>query len=680
LPQAPGVLGIRPQIGARQRRPLVYVCLMAAIRLRSVCFGSLLGALVFACNGAGSDEMGSPQAPSGTAIPSSAVPSNSTNGPSDAPVATGSADPVSPTPPTSNGEPVGPQPPSASMGPVATTPPDGPEPSNPEPSATVPDVAPTASGEPAVAPSASSGGKDEPPTSAFELEFDVLWDFEQGDTSSSLDVSGQLPLELRSASVEQTAGDRHLNLDGEGSDAIATETVVDTSVDFSISAWVRLDQSSDFSTFVGVNGEQVGAVYLQKRSDGRLSFTTFPQDSTSASSCVATAEIQPRSGEWYHLVGTRSAATREQRIYVDGVLSGKRTCPGDVFAAEGGVSVGRGLYGGEPADWVTGAIDDIGLINRVLSPDEVVDLYRAGAPEANYYLFAYFVEVSQGRGDGLRLAHSHDGLHWGAIGAGKVFMPPSVGGGSFRDPHVMRDPDGVFHLVWTTTCVPWAESNCVQDRGLGHASSPDMVSWSEADYVEIDLDVEHVWAPETFFDASSGQYMVFWSSPLDQNPSSSDPHSIYYVLTQDFQDFSEPEVLYSQPGRNFIDATISARSDGYLMIVKDEADGQKNLRAVSSAQLFGSDAWTAAPSAPITGNYAAEGPSFLERNGELYVYFDKYGDGAYGAVQAESDSMLDQPSAWRDISGSVFFPGVRHGTPIEVPWDVFRAVALTAGE
>ncbi len=84
--------------------------------------------------------------------------------------------------------------------------------------------------------------------------------------------------------------------------------------------------------------------------------------------------------------------------------------------------------------------------------------------------------------------------------------------------------------------------------------------------------------------------------------------------------------------------------------------------------MFGSDAWTAAPSAPITGNYAAEGPSLLERNGELYTYFDKYGDGAYGALQANATDTLDEPDAWQDISDSVFFPGVRHGTPIAVPW------------
>ncbi len=373
----------------------------------------------------------------------------------------------------------------------------------------------------------------------------------------------------------------------------------------------KLEELDGFDTFVAAEGEQVSAFFLQLRDDRRLSFTTLPADMTSAVSCVASAEIQPRPGEWYHVVVTESAATREQRIYVDGALSGKATCPGAPFAATSGITVGRGLYDATESDFLDGAVDDLGLISRVLEPSEVLALYRAGRPEQKNYLFAYFVEVTEGRGDGLRLAHSHDGLHWGAIGGGrKVFMPPSVGGGSFRDPHVMRAPDGQYHLVWTTTCVPWAEANCVQDRGLGHATSPDLVTWSQADYITVDLDVEHVWAPETYYDEASAQYLLFWSSPLDQTQGS-DPHSIYYVLTSDFQEFSAPEVLYSQPARNFIDATIRADSGGYLMVLKDEADGQKNLRALRSTALFGEGAWTAAPSMPITGGYAAEGPSFL---------------------------------------------------------------------
>jgi len=514
----------------------------------------------------------------------------------------------------------------------------------------------------------------------LEIDFDAYWDFEAEVAGSVPDTLGSdFALQLQGAALAAGPTGQYLRITGANSSAATASAPLDTSASFSVSAWIRLDALGNFTTLVAQDGDAVSAFYLQKRSDERLSFTTFPEDSTAATSCVTTGEIKPRLGEWYHVVGTRDAASREQRLYVDGLLSGRVTCPGGVFRAPGALSVGRGWYAGAATDFVDGGVDDLGIIGRVLEPEEVFELYRVGRPDAHHYLFAYFVEVAQGRGDGLRLAHSHDGLHWGAIGAGKVFMPPSVGGGSFRDPHVMQDPGGMYHLVWTTTCVPWAEANCVQDRGLGHASSPNLVDWGDPDYIEIGLNVEHVWAPETAYDEATSQYLVFWSSPLDQNPSASDPHSIYYLLTPDFQSFTAPEVLYSQPGRNFIDATIRRQGDGYLMIIKDEADGQKNLRALRSPTLFGAGAWTSSPSAPLTGNYAAEGPSLLQRDGELFTYFDKYGEGAYGALRATADTNLDQPASWQDISDSVFFPGVRHGTPIEVPWGVLRAVALEAG-
>lgn len=527
------------------------------------------------------------------------------------------------------------------------------------------------------APSATGGALVDDEIDELLSEFAAYWDFESAEGQIVQPVVGNAALELSDATVGPGTNGNELGISSASSTATTAAPVLNTSEDFSVSTWVRLDELDGYDTFVGMDGASLSAFFLQKRDDERLSFTTFSSDSTSVAACVATGEIRPRAGEWYHVVGTYSAATGEQRVYVDGVLSGQATCAG-VFEASGGLRVGRGFYDGASSDPWGGAVDDLGLIARVLTPDEIVALYRFGRPDQQNYLFAYFVEVTQGRGDGLRLAHSHDGRHWGAIGGGKVFMPASVGGGSFRDPHLSRAPDGLYHLVWTTSCVPWAETNCVQDRGLGHATSPDLVNWSEAKYITVDLNVEHVWAPETFYDEQTGQTMIFWSSPIDQT-TASDPHNIYYILTEDFETFTEPEVLYSKPDRNFIDATIYDRGDEYLMVIKDEADGQKNLRALVSSELFGEGAWTAEASAPITGNYAAEGPSFLERDGSLFIYFDKYGEGAYGALEATASGALDTPTAWEDISASVFFPGVRHGTAIEVPWDVFEAVAGKAG-
>jgi hypothetical protein len=508
----------------------------------------------------------------------------------------------------------------------------------------------------------------------------LYWDCETLKDGNLVEKSGLGPdLVVENASLGTGLLGNGLSLAGTGSSAATATPVVDTTGSYSVAAWVRLDELGTFQTFVSQDGQRLSAFYLQVRNGETFAFTTFPTDDTGATSCVVAGTMKPLVGEWYHLVGTRNGATGEQRLYQDGVLVGEASCTG-AFASSGSLAVGRGLWDQAPTDYLTGALDELRVTNTVLSPADVVDAYLADRPDARHYLFAYFAEQAQGRGDGLRLAHSHDGLYWGAIGNHRVFMPPEVGGGSFRDPHVMRAPDGNYHLVWTTSCVPWAESGCVQDRGFGHAQSPDLVNWSAQDYVPIDLEVEHVWAPETVYDPESQQFMVLWSSPLDLDPSVADAHGIYFLTTSDFTSFSEPSVLYARTGRNFIDGTIYRSDSGYLLFLKDEADGQKNLRAVSSQTLHGADAWTGDPSEPLTGNYGAEGPSVLERDGQVLLYFDKYADAAYGALRSNGLTNLLRPTTWTDISSSVYFAGVRHGTPIEVPTDVFRAVAVKAGE
>ena len=70
-------------------------------------------------------------------------------------------------------------------------------------------------------------------------------------------------------------------------------------------------------------------------------------------------------------------------------------------------------------------------------------------------------------------------------------------------------------------------------------------------------------------------------------------------------------------------------------------------------------------SAPITGDYWAEGPTPLIVGDYVYVYFDKYTQGKYGAIR--SKDMKN----WEDVSDSVTFPkGIRHGTAFTVKAEV----------
>ena len=98
-----------------------------------------------------------------------------------------------------------------------------------------------------------------------------------------------------------------------------------------------------------------------------------------------------------------------------------------------------------------------------------------------------------------------------------------------------------------------------------------------------------------------------------------------------------------------------------VMFLKDETERppQKNIRLAYADNAEGP--WSP-PSAPITGDYWAEGPTALRVGERWIVYFDRYRDHTYGAL-ASTD--LEH---WTDITTSLTMPvGIRHGTAFEVP-------------
>jgi hypothetical protein len=107
---------------------------------------------------------------------------------------------------------------------------------------------------------------------------------------------------------------------------------------------------------------------------------------------------------------------------------------------------------------------------------------------------------------------------------------------------------------------------------------------------------------------------------------------------------------------NVIDATIVPDGKRFVMFLKDETrvPPQKNIKIAYSKKL--NEGYSNA-SAPLTGDYWAEGPTTLKINNQWIVYFDKYRDHKYGAVQ--SRDLIN----WIDISDKISLPkGIRHGT------------------
>ena len=314
------------------------------------------------------------------------------------------------------------------------------------------------------------------------------------------------------------------------------------------------------------------------------------------------------------------------------------------------------------------------VVLSALSRSDGLAQTPARTPAPHHYLFSYF----KGNGeDGVHLAYSVDGLSWRALNGDRPFLTPAVGQEKLtRDPMVLRGPDGVFHMVWTPG---WRE------RGIGHASSPDLIHWSEQQYIPVmahEPRARNAWAPELAYDASSGEYLVFWATTIVgrfpatdgqlRKGRSWDPgwdHRIYYVATRDFRTFTPARLLYEH-GFNVIDATMVRDGARWLMFVKDETDEprtpQKNIHYAVTASPTGP--W-GPPSPAITGKYWAEGPTVLRIDGTWYVYFDKYMEGHFGLVTSPD---LEH---WTEASDRLSLPpGIRHGTAFEIPADVAAAL------
>ena len=104
------------------------------------------------------------------------------------------------------------------------------------------------------------------------------------------------------------------------------------------------------------------------------------------------------------------------------------------------------------------------------------------------YMFCYFKNNSA---DGLHLAFSNDGYKWQALNNDISFLKPAAGNDKLmRDPCIIKDAKGIFHMVWT---VSWTE------RSIGYASSPDLVNWSAQKEIPVMADeplAKNAWAPD----------------------------------------------------------------------------------------------------------------------------------------------------------------------------------------
>jgi concanavalin A-like lectin/glucanase superfamily protein/PA14 domain-containing protein/glycosyl hydrolase family 2 len=147
-------------------------------------------------------------------------------------------------------------------------------------------------------------------------------------------------------------------------------SILDTTGNYSVAAWVKLDSLGGFAAAVSQDGDQASGFFLQySGADNRFAF--------SSTGGRALAPDPPEPGRWYHLVGVRDAANSQFKLYVDGELAGT-SAQDCAEPATGNTVVGRAKFNGGQVDFWRGAVDQVHVYDRALSDAEVRELFESG--------------------------------------------------------------------------------------------------------------------------------------------------------------------------------------------------------------------------------------------------------------------------------------------------------------
>jgi len=292
--------------------------------------------------------------------------------------------------------------------------------------------------------------------------------------------------------------------------------------------------------------------------------------------------------------------------------------------------------------------------------------FRGRTRPERAYLLSYFVDNGEG---GVFLATSDDGYKFRPLLDPNVpILKSMLGPDSLsRDPCIMYGPDHMWHMVWTSG---WWK------RTIGMAHSKDLVHWTQQ-YVPAMVDMSNAlnaWAPEIVYDPVTQKYVIYWSSTVKGRFSSTarddgdlgpdnEPlnHRFYFTTTTDFKQFSPSRLLWD-PGFNCIDATMHRTREGWLVFGKNETRAPIPAKYLFSASATSPLGPFHMVNSRITGDYWAEGPTAIRAERKIRVYFDRYTEGRWGAVESTDFKT------WTDVSDKIsMVPGARHGTIVVVP-------------
>lgn len=162
-----------------------------------------------------------------------------------------------------------------------------------------------------------------------------------------------------------------LKFNGQGQYAQTDGPVLDTTGDYTVSAWASLDAlPGNYATIVSQDGRRQENPFYLQYGQGGFAFST-------PGAHRARLEMTPELGRWYHVVGVRSGD--EIKLYVDGKLAAT-SAAGTADVSTGALSVGRAKWSGGNTDFWNGSVDQVAVYDKALTADEVSALHDTVQP------------------------------------------------------------------------------------------------------------------------------------------------------------------------------------------------------------------------------------------------------------------------------------------------------------
>lgn len=309
------------------------------------------------------------------------------------------------------------------------------------------------------------------------------------------------------------------------------------------------------------------------------------------------------------------------------------------------------------------------------------------------YIFTYFIGEEFAEGEQVYLGTSKDGLNWEEVNNHKPILKSELGEKGIRDPFIIRSPEGdKFYLIATDLRIyegnGWGAAQMSGSQSLMIWESTDLVNWSDQRMVKVSFDTAGcTWAPEVFYDDTTGEYIVYWASRDNAKPDDDNDfhHRMYYAKTRDFYTFTEPEIYFSfeledtNSAIDIIDTTMIEYNGIYYRWTKNEVD--KTIFMEKSDSVLGE--WTTIET-NIGGYTGVEGPTVFKFNDrdEWCLLLDDHAGIKYFPLvtdNLESGQFRKLDTSEYSLPKGASANGPRHGTVIPVTKEEYDRVMIAYG-